>query len=94
MLDDTLYMPRDKFERKMKVEEGIRAFREYRLQIAEEEKEEIIYYPKTDFEWELKEERGFPAFVRYKRQVEIEKQKERDLIGKYNNKYDFKNGGK
>lgn len=39
MEDDTLYMPRNEFERRMRVEWGIRVFRAYRLQLEEDKKD-------------------------------------------------------
>jgi len=36
MEDDTIYFPRDDFEREFKKEKGIRAFREFRRKLEEE----------------------------------------------------------
>lgn len=38
MEDDTIYFPRNEFEREMKRTKGIRFFREYRKQLAENQK--------------------------------------------------------
>lgn len=83
MEDDTLYMPRNEFERRLRVEWGIRAFREYRQQLETDKKEEIIIYPENEFEWKMKEELGFPYFRKYRQQLEEDKEKERKLFEKY-----------